>query len=121
MIGKLSNYGDIMDLKRFSIRLKSAIDSSTYNQKRLADEVGLSKSAIYYFTAGSRAPAVDTLVDICNALRVSPDELLQDSLEKKPVASSESALIAKAYAKASEADRLAVRAILSKFDNNIEV
>lgn len=50
-------------------------------QERLAEEAGISLSFLGHIERGTRKASLDTLVRICNALRVSPRLLLQDSLE----------------------------------------
>ena len=51
------------------------------SQEKLAEEVGLSRENINRFEAGTRVTSVETLVKIANALKVSADDLLVDSLE----------------------------------------
>ena len=50
-------------------------------QEKLAEEAGISLSFLGHIERGTRKASLDTLVRICNALKVSPQLLLQDSLE----------------------------------------
>lgn len=50
-------------------------------QEKLAEEAGISLSFLGHIERGTRKASLDTLVKICNVLKVSPQLLLQDSLE----------------------------------------
>lgn len=52
-----------------------------WTQSRLAEAVGLSVSFMGHIERGSRKASLETLISICNALDVSPNFLLEDSLE----------------------------------------
>lgn len=49
-------------------------------QEQLAEQAGISLSFLGHIERGTRKASLDTLVRICNALQVSPQLLLQDSL-----------------------------------------
>jgi len=49
-------------------------------QEKLAEEAGISLSFLGHIERGTRKASLDTLVRLCNALQVSPQLLLQDSL-----------------------------------------
>ena len=49
-------------------------------QEQLAERAGISLSFLGHIERGTRKASLDTLVRICNALQVSPQLLLQDSL-----------------------------------------
>ena len=49
-------------------------------QEQLAEQAGISLSFLGHIERGTRKASLDTLVRICNALHVSPQLLLQDSL-----------------------------------------
>jgi len=51
-------------------------------QEKLAEKSGISLSFLGHIERGTRKSSLDTLVKICNALKVSPSLLLQDSLEE---------------------------------------
>lgn len=50
-------------------------------QERLAERAGISLSFLGHIERGSRKASLETIVNISNALKVSPSLLLQDSLE----------------------------------------
>lgn len=52
-----------------------------FRKKNSAKENTLSRTHIRYIENGQRIPSLDTLVDIANALHVSADDLLVDSLD----------------------------------------
>lgn len=51
------------------------------SQEQLAERVNLSREYINKIETSARKPTLDTLIDIANALHVSADDLLVDSLE----------------------------------------
>ena len=50
-------------------------------QEKLSEAAGISLSFLGHIERGTRKASLDTLVRICNVLKVSPQLLLQDSLE----------------------------------------
>ena len=50
-------------------------------QEKLAEAADISISFLGHIERGTRKASLDTVVKICNALKVSPNLLLQDSLE----------------------------------------
>lgn len=50
-------------------------------QEKLAEKAGISLSFLGHIERGTRKASLDTLVKLCNALKVSPRVLLQDSLQ----------------------------------------
>lgn len=50
-------------------------------QEQLAEKAGISLSFLGHIERGSRKASLDTFVRICNALIISPNTLLQDSLD----------------------------------------
>lgn len=50
-------------------------------QEKLSEAAGISLSFLGHIERGTRKASLDTLVKICNVLKVSPQLLLQDSLE----------------------------------------
>ena len=49
-------------------------------QEKLAEQAGISLSFLGHIERGTRKASLETLVNICNALKISPNILLQDSL-----------------------------------------
>ena len=59
---------------------KERVDANM-TQEELAKKAGISPPFVGHIERGTRKASVDTLVRLCNALKVSPRVLLQDSLE----------------------------------------
>lgn len=51
------------------------------SQQRLAERINKSPTYVSYIESGLKCMSLDTFVSIANALQVSADELLKDSLE----------------------------------------
>ena len=49
-------------------------------QEKLAEQAGISLSFLGHIERGTRKASLETLVNICNALKISPNILLRDSL-----------------------------------------
>ena len=60
------------------IRLQRVLAQLT--QEKLAEQAGISLSFLGHIERGTRKASLETLVNICNALKISPNILLQDSL-----------------------------------------
>lgn len=63
-------------------RIKVQRKRARLTQEQLAEMAGISLSFYGHVERGSRKASLETLVRICNALQVSPEYILQDSLEK---------------------------------------
>ena len=62
-------------------RIRQQRTLAKMTQEKLAEAAGISLSFLGHIERGTRKASLDTLVKICNALKVSPRLLLQDSLE----------------------------------------
>lgn len=62
-------------------RIKQQRVQARMTQEKLAEEAGISLSFLGHIERGTRKASLDTVVKICNALKVSPNLLLRDSLE----------------------------------------
>lgn len=62
-------------------RIKQQRILAQLTQDKLSEKAGISLSFLGHIERGTRKASLDTLVRICNALGVSPNLLLQDSLE----------------------------------------
>lgn len=69
-----------MDYVSLGQRIRAERKSRRLTQEALAEAVGISLSFLGHIERGSRKASVETLVGISNALGVSMDSLLQDSL-----------------------------------------
>lgn len=63
-------------LEVFGKRLKELRISNKISQQELADEIGISKSALCYYENENRAPDIVTLEKLCNYFNVNADYLL---------------------------------------------
>ena len=59
-------------------------------QEKLAEAAGISLSFLGHIERGTRKASLDTVVKLCNVLKVSPQVLLQDSLEEDLLGSGSS-------------------------------
>jgi len=62
-------------------RIRQQRTLARMTQEKLSEAAGISLSFLGHIERGTRKASLDTLVRICNALKVSPQLLLQDSLE----------------------------------------
>ena len=62
-------------------RMKHIRTKKGLSQEALADMTNISRVNISRIENGSRIPSIDALIDIANALEVSADDLLVDSLK----------------------------------------
>ena len=72
-----------MDYNKLGKRVRSRRTALNWTQERLAREIGVSTSFIGHIERGSRKASIDTLVQLANAMEISTDALLSDSLENK--------------------------------------
>lgn len=73
-----------MDYQDLGRRVRLLRRQKGYTQEKLAEKVGVSTSFLGHIERGSRAASLETLVELCNALGVGPDYLLQASLNQGP-------------------------------------
>lgn len=78
--------------REFPSRLKKLRDLSSLTQQDLGDKVGISKNSIYLYEAGENYPSFDTIVKLCEALKVTPNALFGWSSEDDVKGSVEKAL-----------------------------
>lgn len=73
-------------LQVFGGRLKGLREENGISQRELADIIGISKGAVYYYESDGRAPDIVTLEKIADYFDVSTDYLLgrTNSRSKKP-------------------------------------
>ena len=65
-------------------RIKEARENSGFTQQKLAEAVGVTKTAIYYYEKGRKIPSADVLKNIALALNVSADYLLGLTDDPRP-------------------------------------
>ena len=61
-------------------RVKQQRKLAQMTQEKLAEKAGISFAFVGHIERGTRKASLETLVKLANALKVSPDILLQDSL-----------------------------------------
>ena len=69
------------DKIRLGGRIKQYRSNLDISQEELAERIDQSRVNMSRIENGQRAPGIDVLVDIANALHVSVDDLLVDSLD----------------------------------------
>ena len=102
-----------MDLCAIGARIKEAREQVGLTQEDLAAELDMSPSHISVLERGRKAPRLETLVNIANALQVSTDMLLQDVLVRRTdgLMSELSGVISKLGTKDQERMLKAIRAL----------
>lgn len=90
-----------MDIGLAGKRIKEVREKKKLTQEELAAMVDLSPTHISVIERGVKVPKIDTFVAIANALEVSSDELLIDSIEHTSIGVTDelSELIARLPAK----------------------
>lgn len=69
-----------MDDRSFGYRVRLERRRKKLTQEALAERIGISASFMGHIERGTRTASMDTLIALCNALDVSPEVLLRDSL-----------------------------------------
>jgi len=102
-----------VDLRAIGARIKAARERAGMTQEDLAAELEMSPTHISVLERGLKAPKLETLVNIANALHVSSDMLLQDVVlyAADGLASELSAAITKLSPKEQERILNAIRAL----------
>lgn len=77
VIGEMLN----MNLKLVGNQIKKQRELKKLTQEELAEKVGLSRNYISFLERGTKAPRLETLINIANALGVSANTLLIDVLD----------------------------------------
>lgn len=102
-----------MDLCAIGARIKAARERAGMTQEDLAAELEMSPTHISVLERGIKAPKLETLVNIANALHVSSDMLLQDvvTYASDGIASELSIAVSKLPRREQERIMNAVRAL----------
>lgn len=69
-----------MDYKDLGNRIRNSRREMGLTQEELAEKAGISASFLGHIERGSRVASLETLVDLCNLLGVTPQYLLSASL-----------------------------------------
>ena len=70
-----------MPYKEFGKRVKQQRNLAQMTQEKLAEKAGISFAFVGHIERGTRKASLETVVKLANALKVSPNVLLQDSLD----------------------------------------
>lgn len=70
-----------MQYDKLGERIRQQRVLAKMTQEKLAEKAGISLSFLGHIERGNRKASLETIVGICNALKVSPSLLLQDSLD----------------------------------------
>ena len=65
----------------FGRRVRQQRIALQMTQEKLSERAGISLSFLGHIERGTRKASLDTVIKLCNALKVSPSILLQDSLD----------------------------------------
>jgi len=76
--------------RNFGRRVKQQRLLLEMTQSDLSEKAGISLSFLGHIERGTRKASLDTVVKLANALKVSPNHLLQDSLDEDILANSSS-------------------------------
>ncbi|MBV7276057.1 helix-turn-helix transcriptional regulator [Clostridiaceae bacterium UIB06] len=70
----------VLNYKQFGKRIKKHRLNKKLTQEQLAELIGLSSVYISHIEVGSTKPSLETVLKICNALEITPDAILIDSV-----------------------------------------
>ncbi len=70
----------MIDYQAFGQRVRQVRREQRMTQAVLAEKLGISNSFMGHIERGTRIASLETLVTLCNVLKISPQALLQDSL-----------------------------------------
>lgn len=70
----------MIDYVSIGKRIRQNRHRADMTQETLAEKISVSPPYISRIETGSASPSLQTLVDICNALDITVDDLMQDSL-----------------------------------------
>lgn len=70
-----------MDYQALGKRVRKQRLLSDMTQEDLAEAAGISCSFVGHIERGEKKASLETLIALCNAMQVSPNVLLQDSLD----------------------------------------
>lgn len=70
----------MIDYKDFGARVRSLRRQKGWTQEELAERISISASFMGHIERGTRIASMETLVALCNELKVTPQELLSASL-----------------------------------------
>ena len=72
-----------MDYRELGRRVRQQRTMCGLTQEELAEKSGISCSFVGHIERGEKKFSIGTLVALCNAMKISPNYLLQDSLDQQ--------------------------------------
>ena len=72
-----------MDYRELGRRVRQQRTMCGLTQEELAEKSGISCSFVGHIERGEKKFSIGTLVALCNAMKISPNYLLQDSLNQQ--------------------------------------
>ena len=73
----------MMDYRTLGKRVRQQRMMCGLTQEELAEKSGISCSFVGHIERGEKKFSIGTLVALCNAMKISPNYLLQDSLDQQ--------------------------------------
>jgi len=101
--------------KIFADNLKAARKRQKYTQENLAEMIGLVPHTIQGYEVGRSWPSAEILDAICEALKISPDQLFIDKNAEKPLSPLEALDVVKKLIESQQATERAQN-LLNKID-----
>lgn len=77
--------GDLMNVQGLGRQIKSARNDRRLTAEQLSELCHINSVYLRQIESGMKTPSLPVFVDICNALRISPDYLLQNDLSTNEV------------------------------------
>ena len=74
-----------MNYEMLGNRIREYRKKMNWTQEQLSESAGISLSFLGHIERGSRKASIETIVSLCNAMKISPHYLLQDSLNNELV------------------------------------
>ncbi len=75
-----------MEATWFAGRLRELRESAGLTQQELAEKAALTKDGVAQLESGRRSPSWETVVALCQALKVGPGDFLKAPAERPPPA-----------------------------------
>ncbi len=77
--------GDIMEGKGLGKRINMVRKDHGFTADRLSELCNINATYLRQIEGGTKVPSLPVFINICNALKISPDYLLRDALEDNEV------------------------------------
>lgn len=77
--------GEMMERKGLGKRINEVRKDHGLTADRLSEACNINATYLRQIEGGTKMPSLPVFIDICNALKISPDYLLQDVLEENEI------------------------------------